>query len=474
MNYPVWVVPYIGSGWVIGIIAIYHTLISQFAVGGGLYLVMAERKALALGREDLLEKVKLHSRFFLILTGVFGAVSGVGIWFAIGLVNPETTSTLIHNFVFGWAMEWVFFIIELSAAAVYYYTWERIPRELHVKVGWLYAIASVCTLVIINGILTFMLTPGESWLAVAGTGNEASRFWQAFFNPTYFPSLFLRVLVCISLAGVWALVSYSRIDGYAEPKVKAELIVWSSQWLIPSFVLMPVFFIWYLFSIPEESRGLLQLGISTIGSGAFTQVTRIALVMVMTTATIVGVVFFFTRKSPQDFSLGHGTAVLMLALIATGTAEYAREMLRKPYSIGQHMYSNGVRRKDVPKMNEQGYLTQSIWTRRADARDTVHVVLAKGEAMFRGQCLSCHTMNGYRAMRKYLAGRDNVSIAMIVGTLHEYRAESPYRAYMPQLAGKPDEVAALVDYLDYKVNGTTSHIAQLMQTHEADKVAELK
>ena len=43
-------------------------------------------------------------------------------------------------------------------------------------------------LVIINGILSFILTPGSAWLAVAGTGQEASRFWEAFFNPTYWPS----------------------------------------------------------------------------------------------------------------------------------------------------------------------------------------------------------------------------------------------------------------------------------------------
>jgi hypothetical protein len=57
-----------------------------------------------------------------------------------------------------------------------------------------------------------MLTPGDAWIEVAGTGAEASRFWQAFFNPTYFPSLFLRILVCISLAGIWALLSYSRMN----------------------------------------------------------------------------------------------------------------------------------------------------------------------------------------------------------------------------------------------------------------------
>ncbi len=46
MNYPFWEIPILGSGWVIGIIAIFHVMISQFAVGGGLYLPMAERKAM--------------------------------------------------------------------------------------------------------------------------------------------------------------------------------------------------------------------------------------------------------------------------------------------------------------------------------------------------------------------------------------------------------------------------------------------
>ena len=55
MNYPFWDIPYLGSGWVIGIIAIFHVMISQFAVGGGLYLPLAERKALREGRARLAE-----------------------------------------------------------------------------------------------------------------------------------------------------------------------------------------------------------------------------------------------------------------------------------------------------------------------------------------------------------------------------------------------------------------------------------
>ena len=101
MNYPVWQVSGVGSPWVIGIVSIFQVLIAWFAVGGGLYLPLAERKLYAEGREDWVPVLIKHSRFFLILTGIFGAVSGVGIWFSIGLVHPEATSTLIHNFVFG-------------------------------------------------------------------------------------------------------------------------------------------------------------------------------------------------------------------------------------------------------------------------------------------------------------------------------------------------------------------------------------
>ena len=72
MNYPFWEIPYLGSGWVIGIIAIFHVMISQFAVGGGLYLPMAERKAMRMPEGPLrtawLNQLARYSKFFLILT----------------------------------------------------------------------------------------------------------------------------------------------------------------------------------------------------------------------------------------------------------------------------------------------------------------------------------------------------------------------------------------------------------------------
>jgi cytochrome c553 len=454
MNYPFWNIPYLGSGWVIGIIAIFHVMISQFAVGGGLYLPIAERKAMRMADKNMgaewLKQLARHSRFFLILTGVFGTISGVGIWFAIGLTHPEATSTLIHNFVFGWAIEWVFFMVELTTVAVYYYTWDRIDPKLHLKVGWVYAGASIATLVIINGILTFMLTPGDTWLAVAGTGNEASKFWNAFFNPTYWPSLFLRSCVCASLAGIWALITSSRIDGDAHPALKSSLVKWSVKWLVPSFVAIPFLMIWYLWMVPESQRALLSLGIDTIGAGTFSVITRIALIIIVTSATIVGVAYYLAYRNPVEFNLSHAMAVLLLALIATGSGEYAREMLRKPYVIGRWMYSNGVRVPYVARINQEGYLTRTEWVWNNSTSS-----YSRGEAIFRGECGSCHTLSGYRPIKTLLAGRDSANIGSFIAMLHDYKADSPYRRFMPPMVGTKQDVDDLTNYLNAQVNPPT-------------------
>jgi cytochrome bd-type quinol oxidase subunit 1 len=426
-------------------------MISQFAVGGGLYLPMAERKAQRMTDPGLRaawhKQLISHSKFFLILTGVFGTVSGVGIWFAIGLTHPEGTSTLIHNFVFGWAMEWVFFLVELATAAVYYYTWDRIDEKLHLTVGWVYAGASAATLIIINGILAFMLTPGDTWLSVAGTGMEASKFWNAFFNPTYWPSLFLRTCVCASLAGVWALITASRIDGDKQPALKSSLVKWSVKWLVPSFVAMPFLMTWYYMMVPASQQALLTLGIDTINAGTFSAVTRMALVIIVTSATIIGVAYFLAYRNPVDFKLSHAMSVLLLALIATGAGEYSREMLRKPYVIGRWMYSNGVRVKSVDRINQEGYLAHSNWVWNESASS-----YSRGEAIFRGECGSCHTLGGYRPLKTLLAGRDRANIGSFITMLHDYKSDSPYRRFMPPMVGTKQDVDDLTDFLNAQVN----------------------
>lgn len=158
MELPVWHFVGIGSGLIIGIVSVLHVFVAQFAVGGGIYLVWMERRAYRDGAPEILQWLERHTHFFLLLTMVFGGLSGVGIWFTMSVVNPGATSMLIHNFVFFWAAEWGLFLLEVVSLLAYYYTypWSRSGRmspETHMRIGIVYACAGFLSLVLINGII---------------------------------------------------------------------------------------------------------------------------------------------------------------------------------------------------------------------------------------------------------------------------------------------------------------------------------
>ncbi len=140
-------------------------------------------------------------------------------------------------------------------------------------------------------------------------------------------------------------------------------------------------------------------------------------------------------------------AVLLLALIATGSGEYSREMLRKPYVIGRWMYSNGVRVPYVGRINSEGYLAHSMWVWKGSASS-----YSRGEAIFRGECGSCHTLNGYRPLAQLLAGRDRANIGNFITMLHENKPDSPYHRFMPPMVGTKEDIDDLTDYLNSQVN----------------------
>src|SRR3990172_9015676 len=247
MNYPFWGVPVLGGGWLIGLVAIIHIYIAHFAVGSGFFLVYTEWKALRGDDREGLDYIRYHSYFL----------------------------ALIHQFVFVWAIEWVFFLVEIIAALVYYRTWDRLTPRQHLRVGVVYAVASFLSLVAINGILTFMLTPGR-WL-------ETGRLWDAYFNPGNLPSLGLRTLVTFSIAGLFALVTAAR---WRNAETRVRLLRYAAKWLGPASILLPLFAVWYLLVAPPQALQALQSGVSVTGVGTLAILTRVAMLCIMISATI--------------------------------------------------------------------------------------------------------------------------------------------------------------------------------------------
>lgn len=59
-----------------------------------------------------------------------------------GGLNPRGISALIHNFVWVWATEWVFFVYEVVGVFALVYFTERIDRKTHLRLTYTFAIAS--------------------------------------------------------------------------------------------------------------------------------------------------------------------------------------------------------------------------------------------------------------------------------------------------------------------------------------------
>ena len=116
-----------------------------------------------------------------------------------------------------------------------------------------------------------------------------------------------------------------------------------------------------------------------------------------------------------------------------------REAVRKPYIIYGYMYSNGLRLGDLERVRAQGVLKSARWVRHHDL-DPQHLGPA-GEEIYRVQCTSCHTVDGYNGIRLAVKGW---SWAMI-----DYQLDhlSSLKGFMPAFVGTEAERQALGAWL---------------------------
>lgn len=424
MNYPVWDIPLLGGGMLIGIVAILHTFVSQFAIGGGLFLVLTERKAYRENDTKIIDYLKIHSKFFILLTLVFGAVSGVAIWFTIGLVSPVGTSSLIHIFVWAWAIEWVFFFIEIAAAMIYYYGWDKLDQKTHIAVGWIYFISAWMSLFVINGILSFMLTPG-GWIIT-------KNFWDAFLNPTMLPSAVLRTAVTIALAGLYALVTASFLK---DENLREKMIKYSAKWIMGPFIILPVGALWFASVIPELSLDII--------SGGAAIITMFVGVTFLFSGLIFIFAYFLPFKQPKSFPFALSFLFLFLGLMVIGGGEMVREAIRKPFLIYNYLYSNNVFKSDVDKFKSAGVLQAAKWTeiKSIDETDPLKI----GKDVFKFQCQSCHTIEGYNGIKPLVKNWDEEYLDDQLEQLNMLKG------FMPPFMGSEIEQKALAKWL-YELN----------------------
>jgi len=442
MHYPWWFVPHLTSPMLIAVISVVHVLVSHYAVGGGFFLAVETGYAYRKNDREYLAYLKKHARFFILLTIVFGAITGVGIWWTIGLASPLATAVLIRTFVFGWAIEYVAFVVELVSAFIFYYYWDRLPQKTHLIIVWVYALAAWFSLVAITCITAFMLNPG-SWL-------EQRTFWSGMLNPQALPQIIARTGGALLLASLYVYLHASLF--LRDTRLRDLIASRSARPALLGAVLITIGGATWHYFLPESARAVLATAAALN--------ILMALLFAMTIVVFI-LLYLGPYRNPGWLSPGFAITLFLFGMAAFTTGEFVREAVRKPYIVYNVVFGHQVLTEEVPELRKTGFLEGGTWTKayvkanypamldtdgRIDERRllTLHPddQLALGRVLFQYHCNDCHaTKEGYSAVGRLLQGRPPEMILPLVENLHLVHY------FMPPWSGTSEEAKLLTAYL---------------------------
>lgn len=442
MDFPIFHLDGMGNRLLIAVIGILHVTINHaLAVGAMPLVTFFEWRGMRTGDARWDDAAYRMLRFCFIITTTLGALSGVGIWLSVSLVNPAAIASLIRVFFWAWFTEWLVFITEVCLILAYFLLWKRWTgkqKKAHLRLGMALSLFSWITMALIVAILGFMMDPGE-W-------EVGSSLRTAILNPIYLPQLAFRTTLALTEAGLfsWMFARWSMPAGEFRDRVVRLSANWTLVWLAPLFVGA----VWYARSVPEEMLANMPVAIGTQRGADWYPA-----LMILTGGCGAGIVAsaIYGRMRPAGVPKFVPLAAFVLSLVLMGQFERVREFIRKPYVIGDYMFANGLREKDVPLLQKDGLLKYAAY---CSTREIVpQNRLKAGRDVFRLGCSRCHTtggMNSVTARFEQMFGSgewDRDRLANYVENMHGARP------FMPPFPGNKQELDALIDYVISCRNG---------------------
>lgn len=440
--YPTWYEPMLGSGWVVALIATFHVLASHTSVGAAMLFAYLSHKAYREDRDDLLDFIKKYGLFLMVFTYVAGSITGPGIWYSTTVASPNGIGALIHSFVWKWATEWVFFVIEVVGVYMIVYLVGKVDKRTHMKISIIFGVASFATLLIIVGILSFMMLPGkEVWFEEGG-------YLNGFYGTNTFIQTGMRIAFMFTMTAV---VGGIVVAGIKDPAFKKEMAR-KLGWLgIISTLIGAALFQLYLTSVPEQALLVMENRLPAYFGPS---------IMIVLAGTLG--YFIVTMLQPKIIVESFAGAMAVIILVAgLWPEETARESMRKPYVAGQYVYSNQVIGRDVPGMDIKSQLPtiEKVGILKAHPFTPEHLKavnsgnkIQAGEYIAMVYCSNCHSPSetGIRPLHRYFP--DGVTEERMQKYVKGVLTTGNI-AYMPKMPMLDSEVEALSAYLVMNNNG---------------------
>lgn len=445
MDFPIFHIDFLGNRFLVAMIAILHVIINHALAVGLIPLVTYLEHLGFKNKNQKLDKLAYNIMFVaFIITTTIGAMTGVGIWLTTSLVSPAGIGSLIRVFYVGWAIEWIVFITEVILIMIYFLNWKKAniseeAKKKHIRFGVYLSIASWLTMAIIVAILGFMMDTGN-WKTNPSLIN-------GFTNPIYLPQLLFRTPLAIVMAGTVVLFLiniFARKDevlrNFALKKISKVLLFVLPVLLIAAW--------WYYSRIPSLMIGNLQVAVATQDFQQwYGLLMKFVWIGIVITAVISIIPFIKSNLLPK---WSYIVPVIMVFAFA-GLFERLREFIRKPYIIGDYLYTNGIRKQDYALLQKDGILKHAVYVKYKEVNNDNKV--EAGRDIFMLTCSRCHTTNGINNVTEkfeLMYGAKGTALSNKTDAMTTYITNMHNaRYFMPPFPGNEQEAKALVAYIQH-------------------------
>jgi hypothetical protein len=429
MEFLIFQIPYLGNGMIIGLNAIVHVLLSHgVAIGLVAVITIAEYKGVSTNAivwenfaKDLLKPA------IIIITGV-GAVTGVGIWFTTSGLSPRGIGSMLRVFFWPWFTEWIIFTLEVIAILIYYFKWdtwsaERKKYRVYFGIGYIF-LASISAF-IITSILGFMLTTdGWPW---------DKSLLSAFFNPSFFPQLSIRLSESFALGALFA-ISY-LLFRKKDRHFRKDGLVFFSKILFSTIIPLVLSLWWYFVVVPSsfKTNALFSVLTSRLSQ-------RPEIFWIVNGVGVALIILFCISGVRRSVFLTKFLVIPALIVMIGFISEFERirEFIRGPYLIPGYMYANGILLSENLFLEKEGMLKNAYWFNITLQGQTE---IEEGAYLFASNCSVCHTIGGINDIGDRVRGRTQDGIAVILSHTNEMVP------FMPPFSGQEKERYTLARFL---------------------------
>jgi mono/diheme cytochrome c family protein len=268
---------------------------------------------------------------------------------------------------------------------------------------------------------------------------------NGFTNPIYLPQLIFRTPTAMLVAGIFGMFLIT-VFTKAGSEIRNNAVKYASKWLLLWAPLSLIGAYIYYNAMPDAMTANMSTAVGTIAFSQYYDLLKYFVAAGVGFTLIIGILGVYKTKILKPYMI---IIPVLTAIAYLGFFERVREFIRKPYVIGQYMYSNLLLEDDYVVYKQDGVLKHATYTNVNEVTEENKV--EAGKNVFIIACCRCHTAQGVNSVidvfdRMYgLNGKplDVNGMKAYMPNMHSGRT------FMPEFPGNEKEAEALAVYIKY-------------------------